>query len=458
MRAVNSWSYERYRPAVHEDDRIYINRTVPEDGKIRIYHDGGEGSEVFYRRKDSEGGWSRMLSAPDQVVIVGLENEVDYEYYIRNEDRESLHGFARPGSVPGTVVNYLSMFDPKYKFSGRYLCTPCILSHPDGYLLASMDVYEKGAPQNLTLIFRSDDNGENWYHLSELFPCFWGTLFLHRGEVYMIGTSTEYGDLLVGKSSDGGKTWPPPTVLLRGACNRSGPGWHKSSGHVTEHRGRLWCAIDYGSHVSGGHASSLASVPADSDILNPCEWTFTEPLPYAPSWPGATVGDTRGFIEGNAIPAHDGKLYNFLRYNIDKGTPNHGLAGMLCADTDNPEAPLSFYKFIPFPGNHSKFDVLRDDATGKYYSIVSRIYSTDLPKARNLLSLLSSPDLENWELVCDLIDYRDHDPMYFGFQYVSFIICGDDILFLSRTAANGAHTYHDSNYITFHRIKNFREL
>jgi len=458
MRAVNSWSYERYRPAVHENDKIYINRTVPEDGKIRIYHDGGEGSEVFYRRKDSEDVWSRMLLAPDQVVIDGLENEIDYEYYIRNGDRESLRGFACPGNVPGTVVNYLSMFDPKYKFSGQYLCTPCILSHPDGYLLASMDVYGKGTPQNLTLIFRSDDNGENWYHLSELFPCFWGTLFLHRGEVYMLGTSTEYGDLLVGKSSDGGKTWPPPTVLLRGACNRSGPGWHKSSNRVTEYRGRLWCAIDYGSHVSGGHASLLASVPADSDILNPCEWAFTEPLPYDPSWPGASVGDTRGFIEGNVIPGPDGKLYNFLRYNIDKGTPNHGLAGMLCADADNPEAPLSFYKFIPFPGNHSKFDVLRDDVTGKYYSIVSRIYSADLPKARNLLSLISSPDLENWELVCDLIDYRDHDPEYFGFQYASFIICGDDILYLSRTAANRAHTYHDSNYITFHRIKNFREL
>jgi hypothetical protein len=350
------------------------------------------------------------------------------------------------------------MYDPKYSFSGQYICTPCILSHPDGYLLASMDLYDKGAPQNLTLIFRSDDGGESWYHLCELFPCYWGTLFLHKGEVYMLGISTEYGDLLVGKSEDGGKTWAPPVVLLRGACNRSGPGWHKSSGHVTKYCGRLWCAIDYGSHVLGGHASSLASVPVDSDILNPDGWTFTEPLPYDPQWPGASLGDTRGFIEGNAIPAHDGKLYNFLRYNIDKGTPNCGLAGMLRADTDNPEVSLSFYKFIPFPGNHSKFDVLRDELTGRYYSIISRIYSTDLPKARNLLSLVASADLENWELVCDLIDYRAYDPKFYGFQYVSFIISGEDIIYLCRTAANGAHTYHDSNFITFHRIKNFRSL
>ncbi len=458
MKSVKNWSYERYRPAIHENDSIYINRTVPGDGEIRIFHNSSVENEVFYRMKDGGECWSHIQSASCYAVISGLENGIDYEYYIKSGERESLHGFARPGNVPGAVVNYLSMYDPKYKFSGQYICTPCILSHPDGYLLASMDLYDKGAPQNLTLIFRSDDGGENWYHFTEIFPCFWGTLFLHRGEVYMLGTSTEYGDLLVGKSEDGGKTWPSPVVLQRGACNRSGPGWHKSSGHVTEYRGRLWCAIDYGSHALGGHASSLASVSADSDILNPDRWTFTEPLPYDPSWPGASVGDTRGFIEGNAIESPDGKIYNFLRYNIDKGTPNFGLAGMLRADADNPEAPLSFYKFVPFPGNHSKFDVLRDDLTGKYYSIVSRIYSADLPKARNLLSLVSSKDLLSWDVVCDLIDYRDYAPKYYGFQYVSFIICGEDILYLCRTAANGAHTYHDSNYITFHRIKNFRSL
>ena len=35
---------------------------------------------------------------------------------------------------------------------------------------------------------------------------------------------------------------------------------------------------------------------------------------------------------------------------------------------------------------------------------------------------------------------------------------GDDLLALSRTAFNGAHSFHDSNFITFHRISNFRTL
>ena len=43
-----------------------------------------------------------------------------------------------------------------------------------------------------------------------------------------------------------------------------------------------------------------------------------------------------------------------------------------------------------------------------------------------------------------------------GFQYVSFEFDGGDIIYQSRTAFNGAHNFHDSNYATFHRIKDFR--
>ena len=35
---------------------------------------------------------------------------------------------------------------------------------------------------------------------------------------------------------------------------------------------------------------------------------------------------------------------------------------------------------------------------------------------------------------------------------------GDDIIFLCRTGINRPHTYHNTNYSTFHRIKNFRTL
>ena len=71
---------------------------------------------------------------------------------------------------------------------------------------------------------------------------------------------------------------------------------------------------------------------------------------------------------------------------------------------------------------------------------------------------MRSPDLRTWELCADIIDRRDLDSKMVGFQYVDFEIEGDDIIFLCRTAMNGANNYHDANYSTFHRIERFREL
>ena len=48
-----------------------------------------------------------------------------------------------------------------------------------------------------------------------------------------------------------------------------------------------------------------------------------------------------------------------------------------------------------------------------------------------------------------------------AFQYVDFLFEGRDIIALSRTAYDdglgGAHNCHDANYLTFHRLRDFRE-
>jgi len=66
--------------------------------------------------------------------------------------------------------------------------------------------------------------------------------------------------------------------------------------------------------------------------------------------------------------------------------------------------------------------------------------------------------LRTFDIVARLLDYRHTNPREVGFQYVSFLIDGDDILYLCRTAMNQARNFHDANYITFHRIERFREL
>ena len=127
-------------------------------------------------------------------------------------------------------------------------------------------------------------------------------------------------------------------------------------------------------------------------------------------------------------------------------------------DTENSEKQLSFYGIMPFEANLSKFMIKYDGETGRYYSVATRLYDGCSDSARNLMSLMSSANLREWKVVCDLHDHRNEDVARVGFQYADFEFDGEDIIYLCRTAVNGAHSYHDSNYSTFHRIENFRKI
>ena len=55
------------------------------------------------------------------------------------------------------------------------------------------------------------------------------------------------------------------------------------------------------------------------------------------------------------------------------------------------------------------------------------------------------------------MDLRGEDSSLVAFQYPDAQIVGDDLLILSRTAINGADSYHNSNMITFHAVRHFRD-
>lgn len=137
--------------------------------------------------------------------------------------------------------------------------------------------------------------------------------------------------------------------------------------------------------------------------------------------------------------------------------PDRGLVVAYKVNDEDFDAPLEYSHTIKFNANNSKFMIKKDEKTGKYYSVATRLTDERANWCRNLLSLMISDDMENWEVVCDLYDFRDKDPHYTGFQYVDFEIEGNDIIYLCRTAINRPHNHHDSNYSTFHRISNFRK-
>ena len=458
MKGITTWSYAPYRPFLTNVGDIYICRVVPDQTSIHFeWLDTDDANyTVFYRKCGTEDFLQAGETTSTEYTICGLTPDTDYEFYVAAEGKKSRIRLARCGKAIGTVVNYLHPDDEAYAFSGRYLCSPSLVRHPDGYLLASMDLFAGNHPQNLTLIFRSDDNGNSWHYVSELMPCFWGKLFLHKGELYMLACSTEYGDLLIGKSLDGGKTFCAPVTLLRGSNGKNGNnGVHKNPQNIFYHNGRIYETLEWGSWKNNEycHAAMVMSCDENDDLMCPENWSFSEPRTFSQFHASlADLPNTTTTIEGTLTLSLDGKLLNIMRF----GKYHHALAYEVNVLDNN--APLTFSYCIQFPANRSKFMIKYDDVSHRYYSIGTMAYDSNNASTRDYLALLVSRDLEHWEIARNLYDYRGIDTAHIGFQYVDFDFDNEDIIYLCRTAINGAHNYHDSNYSTFHRIKKFRTL
>lgn len=419
-----------------------------------------------YRPAGSPGQAAEIRQSPagdsGEFRVFPVFSHLDYQLRLRaffhgTETACSGWRLVRCGPVPGKAVNYIHPEDYTYDSSGRSPASPSIARLEGGALVASHDVFWQGGGQNLTFVFRSDDGGESWRFLSELSPCFWGKLFSHRGKLYMLGTSTEYGALSLFCSSDEGKSWSAPSILLPAGDSETG-GPHKAPVPVVEHRGRLWTGIDYGCWKAGGHASGAISAPAGSDLMDPSSWTCTGFVRQDGSWAGAPAGRARGTLEGSVAAGRDGNLYSILRYQHDSCVPAYGKAVLLRLDAGHPDRAPDFCRFIDFPGSLSKFAVRFDPRTGLYYALVNRVTGPNL-RQRNILSLTASPDLIRWELRRDILNYEDcgcpEGAEKTAFQYPDFLFDGDDILCVCRTALHNAWNYHNANHLTFHRIRNY---
>ncbi|HOJ09406.1 MAG TPA: hypothetical protein PK733_02290 [Clostridiales bacterium] len=443
MKGYNAWNYAPYIPAGERTGTSvpYICRLAPSYNKVEVewFHNNYEGVHRIFYSKVNSGSWQEQLISERTFTIEGLEQDMEYMLYIKADNGpQSIVRVIRTGFVPGAVVNYLHPKDNQYSFSGQYLCSPSLVKLPSGVLLASMDVYGRAAPQNLTLIFRSKDGGSSWQYVTDIFPCFWGKMFLHKDALYMLGVSNEYGDLLIGRSDDEGNTWTAPTVIMRGSSNIKENGNHKAPVAVLQSHGRLWTGSEFGCWHKKQFKSSLYSIDENDDLMQANNWTCTGFLAHNDTWPGAEQ-ECAGGIEGNVVESPKGEIFNILRYSKSK-------ALMLKANPDNPEEGLTFYKFIEFPLAHTKFEIQRHD-NGIYYAVGNKF------PGRTVLSVYTSEDLEHWKFKCDVMNYYQMDIKEVGFQYPSFYFDEDDLLVLSRTAFNNAANFHDSNYITFHRVK-----
>lgn len=364
-------------------------------------------------------------------------------------------------AVPGTVITHSPAS------SRVYLGSPSIVALPGeggvgGTYVVSHDTFGAGSDLKTTRLFRSADRGRTWEMLATVGGQYWSTLFVHRGALYLMGTNAEYGQVVIRRSEDGGKTWTTPRDEGSGLLRADGR-FHCGPVPVIEHGGRVWRAMEdakgpggWGSHFR----AFMMSAPADADLLKAASWTSSEPLAGDARWLGGTFN---GWLEGNAVATHEGELVDILR--VDDGAAGER-AAVVKISADGQRGAFDAAKdFVRFPGGAKKFTIRFDARTGRYWSLVNDVMPARGRVAvpggiRNTLSLVSSADLREWTVRCVLLHHPDRE--HVAFQYPDWQFEGEDLIAAIRTAHDdglgGASRGHDANFITFHRIRDFRRL
>ncbi|TDU81670.1 BNR repeat-like domain-containing protein [Prosthecobacter fusiformis] len=362
------------------------------------------------------------------------------------------------GPVPGIVIS------KSPDFENIYVSSPSIAILPDGTYIASHNWAGKTDLARTTAILSSKDKGNTWTTLAD-FPFLWANVFVHKGDLYILGilkpvadSKEDFSCYAIRKSTDGGRTWTQPTDSKNGLL-RADAHYHTAPCSVVIHNGRLWRALETImskeevrtlklKNTKWGHffRAHMSSAPIDSDLLDASNWTVSEPFDYDfENWMG------NGFLEGNAVVSPDGKVVNILRC----ASEGRDKAIILdCSEDGKKLISRGKASQIDFPGGAVKFTVRYDERSKTYWSLATQ--QMDPMAGRNYLVLTSSKDLIYWEQRCVLL--RHHDWKYHSFQYVDWAFDGDDIIYVSRTAWDYAHNAHDANYMTFHRAKNFRDL
>ena len=357
-----------------------------------------------------------------------------------------------PGSqIPGMVIDYSA------PASGQYLGSPSIAILPNGYYVASHDYFGSGPQLYHTRIFLSLDQGKTWQPCTELQNQFWSSLFVHKKKLYLLGTNKENGFIIIRRSDDNGHTWTNPVDAEHGLLF-SDSEYHCGAMPIIEHNGRLWRAMEERNPPQGWGVNFLSfviSTPVDADLLKAASWTASSRLRYNPDWGGTA------WLEGNVVVNPQGQLVNILRNHY----PQDDRAALIHISADGRIAVFDPHTgFIQLPGAAKKFTIRYDKKSKQYWSLSNAIRPQDrggnVERTRNHLALISSKDLINWSIRATVL--YDPDVKISGFQYADWQFDGKDLIAVIRTALDDGRgsppNCHDSNYLLFYRIKNFRNL
>ncbi|MBP3269177.1 MAG: exo-alpha-sialidase [Bacteroidales bacterium] len=363
-----------------------------------------------------------------------------------------------------------------------FLYTPGIVEGFDGRLVVSVDYGGPGTSVldgsksdfgdyktgNQIRVLLSDDEGKTWRETPARIPMMHEILFKAGKSLYMIGHS---GRLLITRSDDNGETWSEPSVL----CPE--PRWHQSCAPVDIHDGKV--TLVYEKWVSDGHpwpgvGPVLMQARVDDDLTEASNWKFSDLYnpdedmeASRPSGIPLTDPGKAGILETNVIRVHDEKnpFYDptgksvVLMMRASVGIPD---IGVMMKGVERPDGSLAVEKltrngremyFAHIPGADLKFYVVYDPESRLYWLLHSQMDGR--MNYRRRLALSYSPDLLKWTFA-GLVAVGPADNA--ARHYASMIIHGDDLLIVSRSGDERARNSHDGNLVTFHRVKNFRDL
>jgi len=387
-----------------------------------------------------------------------------------------------------------------------FLYNPALLRLGSGRLVASYE--QSGSGEHLAHIVTSDDHGRTWTERASR-AIIHGRLFQAGKAIYLLG---HHGDLRIARSDDGGDTWSAETDLTHGE------NWHASACNVWHTRRHVYLAMEreMGGEIKGWPVGEFAPIlmraPESADLSKRESWTFASALPFCDTIRGYRQNamdidyfgvpffpqnyplqeplpgrkremDPMGWLETNVVqiedPHHDwydpdGHTFHLLMRAHTGGTGYAALAKVM----ENPDGTMTTslvtvpsgktMLYLPLPGGQMRFHILYDAKTRLYWLLSNQ--ATDSMTRTDLLpaSRFSLPNNERNRLVLhfskNLVDWCFAGLVAIGQgdqesrNYACMDIDGDDLVILSRSGNAQAKSAHDGNLITFHRVKNFRDL
>jgi len=349
-------------------------------------------------------------------------------------------------------------------------------------------------------VYISDDEGETFLKVHE-FPFMHMRPFKCDNTLYILGHCS---DLMIIYSKDNGNTWSKPYKLT------NNQNWHQAPCNVWYENENIYLVMELRmkKNIVGWDVNSIAPIlmraNIHSDLTDVNNWTFSSELSFnkvinkkklqyfgipffwSPEKTYVEISPNRymaniGWLETNVVKIRDKGhyLYNENTYHLfmraHTGMTNLGCILKVVEKSDGTmetmvETVPSGKKlvYIPIPGGQMKFHIIYDEST-KLYWLLSTQSTDSMTKAellskerynlpdneRNRLVLYFSKNCFDW-CFAGIVTKGESEIM--SRHYAAMIINKNDLYVVSRSGDKHSKSAHNGNFISFHKIKDFRKL